>query len=312
LHLTSLRSEPTRGKNAIRDSDLQLSENQTAQQVNKSLARQTSTQETKEIIQNMQEKISDIYIDGKHYDQLFADGSEDFSFWISQAEKYGESVLELACGTGRITIFLAKAGFKVAGIDIADGMLDEAKEKSEKAEVEIEWAKGDMRDFNLEKKFSLIILAANALCHLLSLDEFESCMSAAKNHLTTDGRFVIEVFVPKNELLINKPGERFPFSKYEDPDGRGRIVVTESYEYESDTQIKRIKTYHSIPGEDSEIEGELNMRMYFPQELDALLKYNGFVIENKYGSGDQREFDKDSETQFVVCRMAKENTSMAC
>jgi SAM-dependent methyltransferase len=253
----------------------------------------------------IQEKIADIYHDGKHYDQLFLDEHADFSFWISLAEKYGKSTLELACGTGRITIALAKAGFKVTGIDYAAGMLKEAQEKSAKAGVEVEWVKGDMRDFNIGKKFSLIFLAANALCHLQTLDDFEASMSAVRNHLTPNGRFVISVFVPKNELLINKPGEKFPFSEYEDPDGKGRIVVTESYEYEADTQIKRIKTHHSIPGEEAEIEGKLNMRMYFPQELDALLKYNGFVIENKYGNEDRRKFDKDSETQLIVCRMAK-------
>ena len=253
----------------------------------------------------MPEKIADIYLDGRHYDQLFLDSSPDFSFWISLAEKYGKSILELACGTGRITIALAKAGFKVTGIDYAAGMLTVAREKSAQAGVEVEWVKGDMRDFNLGQKFSLIFLAANTLCHLLTRDDFEACIAAVRNHLTANGRFVISVFVPKHELLMNKPGERFPFSEYEDPDGRGRIVVTESYEYEADTQIKRIKTHHAIPGEDLEIEGELNLRIYFPQELDALLHYNGLVIENKYGSEDQKEFDKDSETQLIVCRMAK-------
>jgi SAM-dependent methyltransferase len=251
------------------------------------------------------EKIADIYNDGKHYDQLFLNEQEDFLFWISLAEKYGKSILELACGTGRITIALAKAGFKVTGIDYADGMFKEAREKSTKAGVEVEWVKGDMRDFSIGKKFSLIFLATNALCHLLTLDDFEACMSTVRNHLAPNGRFVISLFVPRNELLINNPEERFPFSEYEDPEGRGRIVVTESYEYEADTQIKRIKTYHSIPGEEAEIEGELNLRMYFPQELDALLKYNGFVIENKYGNEDRRKFDKDSEIQLIVCRMAK-------
>jgi len=253
----------------------------------------------------IQEKIADIYHDGKYFDLLFRNEHTDFSFWISLAEKYGKSILELACGTGRITIALAKAGFKVTGIDYAAGMLTEAHEKSTKADVKVEWVKGDMRDFKIGKKYSLIFLAGNALCHLLTLGDFEDCMSAVRNHLTPNGRFVISVFVPKNELLINKPGERFPFSEYEDPDGKGRIVVTESYEYEADTQIKRIKTHHPIPGEEAEIEGELNLRMYFPQELDALLKYNGFVIENKYGNEDRREFDKDSETQLIVCRLAK-------
>ena len=76
--------------------------------------------------------------------------------------------------------------------------------------------------------------------------------------------------------------------------------MTESYVYEPDTQIKRITTHHTRRGE-QETEGELNMRMYFPQELDALVKYNGFVIDAKYGDYDQAAFDAQSEKQLVVC-----------
>jgi len=255
-----------------------------------------------------QEKIADIYLDGRHYDQLFTNGSEDLPFWISQANQYGDPILELACGTGRIAVALAQVGFNVTGIDNAEGMLREARRKSAEAGVEVEWVKADMRDFDLGKAFSLIILPFNTLCHLLDLGDFEACLASVRNHLAPNGRFVIDVFVPKMELLINKPDERYPFSEYDDPDGRGRIAVTESYVYESDTQIKRIKTYHSIPGEDAEIEGELNMRMYFPQELDALLKYNGFVLECKYGSYDQTAFDIESEKQLIVCRLAESSS----
>jgi len=252
-----------------------------------------------------QERIADIYLDGRHYDQLFANGDEDLPFWISQANQYGDPVLELACGTGRITVALALAGFNVSGIDYAAGMLKEARRKSTEQGVEVEWVKADMRDFDLGRKFSLIILPANTLCHLLDLSDFEACLTNVRKHLVPNGRFVIDVFVPKMELLVNKPGKRFPFSEYNDPDGRGRIIVTESYVYESDTQIKRIKTYHSVPGEDTEMEGELNMRMYFPQELDALIKYNGFELEHKYGSYDQTAFGPESEKQLLVCRVVE-------
>jgi hypothetical protein len=98
-----------------------------------------------------------------------------------------------------------------------------------------------------------------------------------------------------------------PFSEYDDPDGKGRIVVTESYVYEADTQIRRVRTHTSIPGEDKEVEGRLDLRMYFPQELDALLKYNGFVIKGKYSSYDLRPFDAESEKQLIVCKLAQAN-----
>jgi hypothetical protein len=121
-----------------------------------------------------------------------------------------------------------------------------------------------------------------------------------------DGRFVIDVFVPKMELLINRPGERSPFSEYDDPDGQGRVVVTESYVYEPDTQIKRTKTFHAFPGQDQEVEGELNMRMYFPQELDALIKYNGFTIDDKFGNYDRTPFTAQSEKQIIICSATEE------
>ncbi len=244
-----------------------------------------------------------IYLDGRHYDQLFADSSKDIPFWISQANQYGDPILELACGTGRITLALARAGFAVTGIDNAEGMLREARRKASESGLEVRWFHADMRRFDLGEEFSLIILPANSLCHLLILKDFEACMESVKKHLASNGRFIIDVFVPKIELLINHPGKRFPFSEYDDPDGRGRIIVTESYYYESDTQIRRINTYHSIPGEDKEFEGELNMRMYFPQELDALIQYTGFALEHKYGNYEGTVFGADSEKQLVVCRL---------
>jgi hypothetical protein len=128
-------------------------------------------------------------------------------------------------------------------------------------------------------------------------------MAAIRKHLKQDGRFALEFFVPKMELLVNKPGARAPFAEYDDPDGRGKITVTESYVYEPHTQIKRVKTCFAIPGEEQEIEGILNMRMYFPQELDALIKYNGCMLEHKYKDYDRSGFDEGAEKQLLVCRL---------
>ena len=58
-----------------------------------------------------------------------------------------------------------------------------------------------------------------------------------------------------------------------------------------------LATHHAEP---EEVTGELNMRMYFPQELDALLHYNGFTIEAKYGEK-MGPFGAESERQRIVC-----------
>jgi SAM-dependent methyltransferase len=251
-----------------------------------------------------QEKVDDIYLDGRHYDRLFDGGGADLPFWLSLVHQYGDPVLELACGTGRVSLVLAEAGFRVAGLDRSEGMLGEARRKSHEAGLDVEWVAADMRDFELRRAFSLVILPGNALCHLLDLGGFESCMAHVRKHLAPHGRFAIDVFVPKMGLLINCPGARSPFAEYDDPEGRGRIVVTESYVYERDTQIKRVTFHRAIPGVTEEVDSQLNLRMFFPQELDALLKYNGFVIEGKYGGYDRSAFDVRSEKQLIVSRPA--------
>jgi SAM-dependent methyltransferase len=254
-----------------------------------------------------QAAIDDIYLDGRHFDRLFAGTSPDLGFWLSLAATHGDPILELGCGTGRVAIPLAQRGFRVTGIDRSEAMLQQARTKSAQANANVEWLEADIRDLHLDQAFALIIIPNNTLCHLLDLGDFEACMACVRSHLAPCGRFAIDVFVPKPELLINRPGERLPFSEYDDPDGKGRIVVTESYVYEADTQIRRVRTHTSIPGEDKEVEGRLDLRMYFPQELDALLKYNGFVIKGKYSSYDLRPFDAESEKQLIVCKLAQAN-----
>lgn len=238
----------------------------------------------------------DIYLDGRHYDAMYPHAGQAIEFLTAHARS---PVLELACGTGRVAIPLAQAGFSVTGIDYSEGMLETARQKSSA----VEWVQGDIRDFHLDRQFSTVIFVFNALCHLLTIDDFEACMRCVRQHLAPGGRLIIEVFVPDFQILMRAPDRIFLFSEYDDPDGGGRIDVMSSNHYEPDTQINRVTTYHRFPNA-PEKQGSLDMRMYFPQELDALLRYNGFVIEQKYGDYDGRPFDAKSEMQLVVCRLA--------
>lgn len=248
--------------------------------------------------------IEHLYFDGKHYDQRYIP-AEDIPFWINQVKRYGVPVLELACGTGRVSVPLAKEGFQVSGIDISDSMLAEAKKKSSQENINVEWIKADIRDFDLGKKFPLIIFPANTICLLLESDDLEACLSCVKRHLRPNGRFVIDVFNPRLDILLRDPEKRYPNSEYPDPDTQTTIKVMESNIYDSASQINRIKLLYQFPGKAEEIVEELNMRIYFPQELDSLLKYNGFRIEAKFGNHDEKPFDSGSTKQLVICSVGE-------
>jgi len=72
-------------------------------------------------------------------------------------------------------------------------------------------------------------------------------------------------------------------------------------QYESDTQINRITWYYYINGIFDSTQ-HLDMRLFFPQELDAYLKWNGFEIMHKFGSFEEEAFNKAAEKQMFVCK----------
>ena len=245
-------------------------------------------------------EISQLYQDGACYDRMYH-GGHDLAFWIDRAKGCGGPVLELAVGTGRIAIPLAAGGCDVTGIDSSEAMLTRGREKASAAGVEVDWGSADMRDFDLGRTFPLIILANNTLCHLLTRLDFERCMTCVRRQLATGGRFIIDVFVPSLRILLHDPEQRHPFASYEDSDTGRTVTVTAGNRYESHTQINRITMFRTVSGASEEETGTLDMRMYFPQELDALLEYNGLRIEHKFGNFDRDPFDANSPKQVIVC-----------
>ncbi len=237
-----------------------------------------------------------IYEDGRRYDLLFDEGP--VAFWLDQARAAGRSVLELGYGTGKLAIPLAQAGFDVCGIDLSEPMLDYGKVKAKTLGVTLTLLNADMRDFDLQHTFELIMLPSNNLSHLYNLADFHRCMGCVKRHLTPSGRLVIDVFVPGLRILLDE--EEYLLSEYDDPDGVGRKQIFARSHYEFDTQIRRTRTYEKSTTDGPE--GTLDLKMYFPQELNALLHAAGFRWE-RFGGYDGEPFTSASVKQIVVAYM---------
>lgn len=247
--------------------------------------------------------VDDLYLDPLHYDRMFPDPGRAADFYLSQVRRFGEPALELACGTGRLTIPLAHQGLDMTGLDYSPQMLAEARRKATATGVAVSWIEGDMRDFDLGRRFRTIYLPANALAHLHTNRDMARMLACVQGHLVPGGAFLLQTFLPNLEILRRDPGRRYPFADYELPDG-GRVVVTESNVYEADTQINRITTYARFPGEVEERVGQLNLRMHFPQELEAHLTYNGYRILEKRGGTDGSAFTAQSDVQLLICKSA--------
>ena len=129
-----------------------------------------------------------------------ADAMEDVPFYVELAQEAaarGEAVLELGCGTGRVTIPIAQAGVEVVGLDNAPAMLDIARRKAAAAGVDVRWVTGDMRTFRLDRRFGLVIIPFRSFLHMLTDADQQACLSRVYEHLLPGGRFALNFFVQK-------------------------------------------------------------------------------------------------------------------
>ena len=249
--------------------------------------------------------MADIYEDARRYDALTQQhfGSSDQDYWKMQAAQCGGPILELACGAGRLTLPIAAQGTEIAGLDASEPMLALAREKADSAALRVDWHLSDMADFNLDRRFSLIFLPNNSVAHLLTWQDFGRCLACVRRHLADDGRFLLDYFNPSLTLLGRDPDQRYPSGTFDAPDGSGRISVSEQVRYDAASQVNHIRWFWRSEAAGTEETSDFSMRVYFPQELDALLMHGGFAIEDKYGDYDFSPFTSASRHQLIVAKM---------
>jgi SAM-dependent methyltransferase len=223
-------------------------------------------------------------------------------FYRELARRHGDPVLELGCGTGRVTLALAREGTAMVGVDLAPAMLELARQKAAHEELGVTLALGDLRSFDLGQPFPLVLLPYNTLNHLVELDSLRRALECVRRHMDARSRFVIDTFQPSLAFLGDVTRKR-PFLRYRDPYTDQEILLHEENHYDPSSQQNRIVWSYEVDGETVRIE-ELTMRIFFPAELEALLVLSGFAIEARYGDYDQRPFGPTTPKQLTVCRLA--------
>ena len=137
----------------------------------------------------------------KFYDKV--NGHIDYSVWADFIEKVAkenmaerpELVLDLGCGTGRMTIELAKRGYDMIGVDSSAEMLDVARDAAESASLsdKVLLLLQDMCDFELYGTVELCVSTLDCINHLTDNKSLDKCLSLVHNYLSPDGLFVFDI-----------------------------------------------------------------------------------------------------------------------
>ncbi len=249
---------------------------------------------------NTDYKVGDLIYDANIYDGLntFLSDLQFYKKWLPKNKE--AKILELCCGTGRLTVPIAKAGYNICGVDYTSSMLEQAKVKASEAGLEINFIEADIRSLNLQEKFDFIFIPFNSIHHLYKNEDLFKAFNGVKNHLKEEGLFLLDCFNPNIQYIVEGEKEQKKIAEYTTKDG-GAVLIKQTMRYESATQINRIEWHYFINGEFHSIQN-LDMRLFFPQELDSYLEGAGFEIIHKFGSFEEERFENKSEKQIFVCK----------
>ncbi|KKB58640.1 class I SAM-dependent methyltransferase [Parabacteroides gordonii] len=249
---------------------------------------------------NTDYKVGDLIYDANIYDGLntFLSDLQFYKKWLPKNKE--AKILELCCGTGRLTVPIAKAGYNICGVDYTSSMLEQAKVKASEAGLEINFIEADIRSLNLQEKFDFIFIPFNSIHHLYKNEDLFKAFNGVKNYLKEEGLFLLDCFNPNIQYIVEGEKEQKKIAEYTTKDGRA-VLIKQTMRYESATQINRIEWHYFINGEFHSIQN-LDMRLFFPQELDSYLEGAGFEIIHKFGSFEEERFENKSEKQIFVCK----------
>ena len=189
---------------------------------------------------------------------------------------------------------IARAGIPCVGLDASPAMLRVLCEKAPDVDV----VHGDMRDFDLGRRFAAITSPFRAMSHLLDVEAQLDCLACVRRHLAPGAVFAFDVFDPKLDVIAEGELPESLSATFEH-DGR-EMRRFESVRFDVGRQVLTVR--FRFEGGPPELTGsaEVRMRWFYRYEIEHLLARAGFTDLTVYGGYDRRPWRPEGETIIVA------------
>lgn len=247
------------------------------------------------------------------YDLSVSDWPGEIPFYLELAQKArddGHSVLELACGTGRVTARLAQSGVSVVGLDLSPAMLDVAREKGAGL-TNVRWVQGDMRAFDLQQTFGLALVPGHSFQNVVTASDQVACLKAIRLHLVPGGVLCLHLDHQDidwlGDLWRDGGGVFEEAESFVHPQTGRQVRARRAWSYERATQTAVVQTVWEEMGAGGRIgdrwdTGPVRLHCVFPFEMQHLLALTGFSVQAVYGSFFGEAFTDESTEMIWVAR----------
>jgi SAM-dependent methyltransferase len=245
------------------------------------------------------------------------DPAFDLAYWARLVESSRPArMLELACGTGRLTLPLARlGGVEIVGLDASAPFLAAARERlaAEPPQVRdaVTLVEGDMRAPAVDGQFDLVAIPFNSLAYVLDAADRLATLRAARALLAPGGRFALDLVAPRYDFLAEALGPCPPVRLDADhaaPEmGVRRVIRTYVDTYDADTQTLHSVNRYEIHHDDGRVEhrlADLDWHIYFPAELESLLQQAGLRVIDRRGGWNGEPWGAEARRLLWVCEAA--------
>jgi SAM-dependent methyltransferase len=218
----------------------------------------------------------------ERYEEWAAEMTEDVPFYVELAREADGRVVELAVGTGRVAVPIAReTGRRVIGIDLEPAMLEQARASAAAAGVELDLRLGDMRELELEEPAALVLCPFRSLLHLPTWDDRRRTFERVAASLRPGGRFAFNAFCFDYRVAAANEGRA----------GHDRVP----------------HTIHHVPAEsriDITLDSGDTISLWWAtrNEWLGLIDVAGLEVEELYGWFDRRPFDDEAREFVFVTR----------
>jgi len=255
------------------------------------------------------------------YDESMSDWPGEIDFYrelvAEEVPSKNGVVLDIACGTGRIGLRLAENGTSVVGLDRSVEMLTIARQKSVHIN-RIQWVEGDMRAFELDQLFDLVIIPSHSFQNLNTPDDQVQCIECIERHLKPGGLLMVHLDHMNGENVSwlgeisgEKGGVFEDAEHFKHPRTGRKVQASRAWKYDPASQTAIVQTiWEEIAEDGSKISrwdtGEIRLHCVFRFEMEHLLKRAGFEVEEVYGDFYRGELRNDSEHMIWLARKGKD------
>ena len=242
------------------------------------------------------------------YDEINKD--VDYSAWADFIEKIidrgGEFpeknlILDLGCGTGKMTLELARRGYDMTGVDNSSEMLDVAREGADSEGLDILWLNQDMREFELYGTVGVTVSCLDCMNHLTSAADFKRCLSLVHNYLVPEGLFIFDingrrkfrtVYADNSYVMENDTSMCIWQNYYNEKNGICNFYITLFAENED--------------GSYDRYDEEQKEKMYTLRSVKNMLSDTGFEFIGAYSDFDFSEATDENDRIYIVAKCVKE------